>query len=628
MSIYENNIAFLKSRFPQFLERLNSITPTRSKIETARNGSLTLSYVQNGTPFYFHSKFNPEGECTQVLKNKNIQADHIVVMGLGLGYHLEKIMTEKDKLTKVLLIEPDFEIVLHSLHVLRWDKWLNRRDFVYLIGLDLSSLPALVPLFIDMVGFDTVEFIEWPAETRMFQPFFAQARDILDKEIKTYIYDFKTRLVESYTVSRNILKNYPLILKTRPLTRLKDRFSGVPGIIISAGPSLDKNLLLLKKIKDRAVFIAVDTALKPLLKRSIQPHFTAIGDPSHKNYLHIQGTESELLNFVLAEAGIAHNIFKDFTDRIFSLSIGKPIVKVLEEHSEPLGNLEGWGSVISIALEAAVYMGLDPIVFIGQDFAFSDSRNHCRGTSWEDNKIEYSGRLDEIQRFEKNSIGGEKQVIETIDIYGNKTFTSDRMLLYKNYLARLVSTHPNTRFINATQGGIFTEIPSMPLYDIIKSSVFGTLKIDFKELNQLPLIGNKENARRLIDFVSKTKKTFEDYLKKINEIETFLGSHTNGVYSVAEAVPLLQKLEETHFWIYSDSKNGDILEMWSTAPVYELIKEQKRIRNNELDDATASKGVQIYRQYFSNIRPVVDDIIKRFERTLKELKETSGSLPF
>jgi len=68
--------------------------------------------------------------------------------------------------------------------------------------------------------------------------------------------------------------------------------------------------------------------------------------------------------------------------------------------------------------------------------------------------------------------------------------------------------------------------------------------------------------------------------------------------------------------------------MWSTAPVYELIKEQKRIRNNELDDATASKGVQIYRQYFSNIRPVVDDIIKRFERTLKELKETSGSLPF
>ena len=79
-------------------------------------------------------------------------------------------------------------------------------------------------------------------------------------------------------------------------------------------------MLHLKKIRGRALLITVDTALKPLLKRSLQPHFTAMGDPSHKNYLHLQGTENGLEHFIAAEAGIAHRVFEDFHDKIFTLS--------------------------------------------------------------------------------------------------------------------------------------------------------------------------------------------------------------------------------------------------------------------------------------------------------------------
>ena len=54
-----------------------------------------------------------------------------------------------------------------------------------------------------------------------------------------------------------------------------------PAFIVSAGPSLDKNIDELKNIKGRGVIMAVDTAIKPLLKKGIVPDIVASVDP-HK----------------------------------------------------------------------------------------------------------------------------------------------------------------------------------------------------------------------------------------------------------------------------------------------------------------------------------------------------------
>jgi len=44
------------------------------------------------------------------------------------------------------------------------------------------------------------------------------------------------------------------------------------GIVIGAGPSLNKNIHLLKEAQNKALLVAVDAALKPLLNLGIQPH--------------------------------------------------------------------------------------------------------------------------------------------------------------------------------------------------------------------------------------------------------------------------------------------------------------------------------------------------------------------
>jgi len=623
MKIYELNIQFFSNNHPGLLNLLRTVPGGRCRREKAKNGLHTLIYIRNGTSYYLHSKFAPDKESQKIIQGKDLQADHIVVLGLGLGYHLEKIMEMKSPLSRVLLVEPDLELVGHSLYTFPWHRYLNRNDFFYVLGSDLGHLAETLHLFITMAAFEKVEFIELSSETRLLKSYFSKARETLDAEIRSHLYDFKTHLAESYVVPRNILQNLYWILKSRPISHLKNYFAGKPGFIISAGPSLDKNVLYLKKIRDRGVLIAVDTALKPLLKRSIQPHFTAIGDPSYKNYLHLQGTNSQVEHFITAEAGISNQVFKDFQGKVFTLSIGKPIVKILESHSESLGEIEAWGSVISIALDFAVYIGLNPVIFVGQDFAFTGARNHCRGTSWEEQKIEYSRSLDQLQRFESNAIAGNRKVKETLDILGNKTFTSERLELYKNYLIRLSVKHPDIRFINSTEGGIFSEIPHIPLNRVIREFVHGKSTIDFARLRQIPALNKRDNISRLVIFLNDTKKFFESYQKKIEEILAFLKKNID--FSPHTALPRLNALELIYQELYSSLQNGEILEMWSAAPIYHFLKEYKKIHNQSLNESLIKKSFSIYEDYFRNIKPLVEDIIIHFKRTADRLAKSEST---
>jgi len=61
---------------------------------------------------------------------------------------------------------------------------------------------------------------------------------------------------------------------------------------VSTGPSLDKNIDLLKEAKGRALIISAGSALRPLLMRNIKPDFFAIIDPQDITYNQIKGYEN------------------------------------------------------------------------------------------------------------------------------------------------------------------------------------------------------------------------------------------------------------------------------------------------------------------------------------------------
>ncbi|MDR3321432.1 MAG: DUF115 domain-containing protein, partial [Synergistaceae bacterium] len=55
-------------------------------------------------------------------------------------------------------------------------------------------------------------------------------------------------------------------------TNLVGKFEGRPFVVVSAGPSLDKNFGLLKDIQDKCVILATDAVLGKMLRSGIRPH--------------------------------------------------------------------------------------------------------------------------------------------------------------------------------------------------------------------------------------------------------------------------------------------------------------------------------------------------------------------
>jgi len=54
---------------------------------------------------------------------------------------------------------------------------------------------------------------------------------------------------------------------------LVGKFKGIPGILVSAGPSLEKNIHLLKGLEDKCVIMAAGTAVRIMEDFGLAPHF-------------------------------------------------------------------------------------------------------------------------------------------------------------------------------------------------------------------------------------------------------------------------------------------------------------------------------------------------------------------
>ena len=119
------------------------------------------------------------------------------------------------------------------------------------------------------------------------------------------------------------MANIPAIIHHPGAIRLKDLFKGRPAIIVSAGPSLEKNCHLLRKAKGRALIIAVDVVVPTLLPAGILPDLVVALEANRKLYLAFQ--DNPLLEgyavSVLRRGRWRHGIINAPRPHVYELSL-------------------------------------------------------------------------------------------------------------------------------------------------------------------------------------------------------------------------------------------------------------------------------------------------------------------
>lgn len=269
----------------------------------------------------------------------------------------------------------------------------------------------------------------------------------------------------------------------------KDWNPKLPVIIVSAGPSLDKNKHLLHQAKGRILIVAVDMAVQALEQIGVVPDFIVSLDEN----VQMQYVEFEELRKVpLLSTTRTRREYYDWNQ-------GEKILfreqKILQRIKEKVGLPEAhytyFGSVSIAAFSIFCMLGAKRIVFIGQDLAYGeDGQTHA-------------GVYNEGERNDKIPVPG---------YYGGTIYSRPDWFQYWKYYEETIPTLDGVQVIDATEGG--AEIP-------------GTQKMSLKEV--LELFGNQSVDLDML-YRQENRVSAEEYGK----MEVLIRQCQDEVYQLSE----------------------------------------------------------------------------------------------
>lgn len=415
---------------------------------------LTLADAAGGPRVAVNSRRDPVAEARRtldaVLDRESAPPSTVVCLGLGLGYVLDAI-EHRCPGAKIVALEPEPSCIPALLGHRDLAGWLAGGRLLLLWGPDYYGADGAWR-FLDGSG-KTPPVVVHHALARRDVPGFQNARAVVERMVFGAYANAEARRKFAGRYLLNTLRNLPAIARSGDAGELFGMAVGRPGIVISAGPSLDANVEALREVEDRAVLISTDTALRPLLLAGIHPPLAVAVDPSESNARHLTNLPPTSVTCLVAEGSIDPHAIAGFGTRLFTF-------KVSDHHPWPWlrqngldrATLRAWGSVATTAFDLAVKMGCDPIIFAGQDLAFTGNRPYCRGTIYEEGWGERVGRGKSLEELWHHAIS---EGCTEPDLNGRPVRTTPSLVAFRDWLVEQAGLLEPGRVINATGAGIF-----------------------------------------------------------------------------------------------------------------------------------------------------------------------------
>ncbi|EII3799465.1 motility associated factor glycosyltransferase family protein, partial [Campylobacter jejuni] len=312
------------------------------------------------------------------------------------------------------------------------------------------------------------------------------------------------------------LQNIPSMLESIPFQRIlnkrKNKFEN--AIVVSAGPSLAKQLSLLKAYQEKAVIFCADGALSMLEKEGIVPDYVLNIDFEDLPLRFFKNKENLKQSIIALECATHPNV-------VYSLKAENCMIVLRNKALYQRFNLNDFGyidtgtHVSHFSYTLALALGFKNIIMIGQDLAFDEEGNsHSKGFILGE-RIDHALNLPTLKT---QAYAGKGEVLTHI------AWNDYRIKL--EYL--FACNDQKAKFYNATEGGArinFTEELSFkecceklltkekPKFELPKSLTKNRsdkLLVKFKEKIQK----DQENAKRFLDDALALKQILENILSK------------------------------------------------------------------------------------------------------------------
>lgn len=489
MTIYEKNLEALAENQAKGLRQYQEIkdkgtyTKYVQSIEAkeSRDGNLVMTVAAETGRVRLNSPYYPQKEAVKWADQyefTNIETV-MILFGLGNGLFVKEVLSRLQKDGMIVVYEPSFQVfdwvmehidisdILAEQRLLLYVNELNRDCLSEGLGMvsDWANIGSQV--YGHHTGYDTL----FPEEYVFF------LKEIQNNQQMVRINTDTNTFFSEATVT-NILNNMKFLQEAHYLTSYVGAIpKGTPAIIVAAGPSLDKNIDLLKEAKGKAFIIATDTAVRHLIKHDIMPDVMVTLDAKKPTDYISDPIVQEIPMFCTLTCN--HHIMEFHRGMKIWFNTGGFLEKIMAHYGKIFPQYSPGGSVATASFAIAVALGMDRIVLVGQDLAYSGNVTHAGG--------EVSGILNE-------SYG--QEMIEGID--GQPVKSRYDWIIYRDWFQDAIrDVKDRIQVIDATEGGAKIQgAEIMTLQQVIDAYCTQTVNIQ-EILESQPSMFNEEEYTRL-----------------------------------------------------------------------------------------------------------------------------------
>lgn len=479
------------------------------------SGVPNLKRETNGTLIYLHSQEDPLAEADKwfaSLPAKYIDIIYIYKIGLGYCYDAAKEWLKQNEKHTLVFFEDDAEVLRCLFETDRGSVILNDPQvIIYLIynknlpGInELSSTYALCSFIITTLN----------EQAAPRYPHFKA-------EVEFYANMNQGVLLEYTEHGLQILNNFFSNILKLPQAYLGNhlfgQFKNIPAIICGAGPSLDRNIHLLKSLSDRALIFAGGTAMNALNAKDVMPHFGIIIDPNSTLFSRLVRNNAFEVPFFYRNRTLPDALDMIHGDHLYVTgTMGYEIGKWLEESlgiKEKI--LEEGHNVLTFSTIIAHAMGCNPIICVGIDLAYTLGNSYASG-------IESHPIHSRKSHFQTRS--PRENVISTKDIYGNPVETLWKWLAEAMWYTYFPKNNPGTILINSTEGGIgFPGIAHISLAEVCRMTLMNSYDLTTRlhgeiQNSQLPKEVSIEKIKELLNNLADSLKKCAGHYQTIVQL--------------------------------------------------------------------------------------------------------------
>lgn len=552
--------------------------------EMSKSGLPTLKINH----YYIHSKYDPLKEALQFVEKNFKPASVHILIGYGEGYIYKELENSLGKDEKIIVLDPLNEVPAYI---------RNSR----------STEPTEVEKFLksNITITDTCNVYISPNYKNIIPEYCKNTLLTLNEIIQNNRVSENTMDFFGNTWHQNFLENTPNIVIDPTINELVKQYD-CPIVVAASGPSITKQLPLLKLFRDKIIIIAAGTTINVLMKNEVIPDYVVSIDGTELNYNHFKDVDTTNLNLVysLTQHPKIRPLFKQ-NSYVFHSHIEKDFAAFMNKvREEPLYLLSGGSSVATFAYSLALTLTTGKVALIGQDLAYTNNQTHA-SNNLNMKKIDHAFKEKKVT-FETEGYDGDRVLTDHVFIHMKSVFET----INENNALKVQS-------FNCTEGGIkIKNFNQKPFKEFLDEFALNTVtRMQSKKQN------TAYDVTSLLQLLEENQHDYDALIMLFEESITLLNKNkleTNFSNNILKRLDKNDKKIEALMKELSLKASFDFVNL-------NVLKYFKR----QLNETAKEEYQRVFNQsiyFYTTMKKITEEDLVVLKQTMKNIKEVHNNV--